>query len=299
VKLSWSTGSITDWQVPKGRRDGLPRARPPLGHADYCARKALPTLFELTIRSDTPLMRRNFAMAVVVSCAVLLSAFGGSTSSKLPAGLRGKTASAIVKQANSAVYKAGSTSLALVESYQTYSGYAALETSSKYAAGTIHSFTGIGKFVQIGPKIYIMGDSQQLIRTFGSTAAKVKPYVNKWINIPRSSKHYKSASTGNLLPASIAQQAPIGPFSIGGVHKIAGVSVLEIIGRLNPQGSGVSGNAYMFVSLKAPYYPLYIVQSAKINGQTLTVTIKLAKFGGAFTVKAPAHFITSTSTKLG
>lgn len=242
---------------------------------------------------------RNGAVALVICCAVVLSAFGGTSSTRLPTGLAGKSGAAVVKQAVAAVDKSGSATFALVETYQTYTGYAALETSTKHATGTIHSFTGVGKFAQIGSKIYILGDSSQLIRTFGSTAKTVKPFVNKWINIPKGSKHYKSASTGNLLPASLSQQAPIGPFTIGGVHKIAGVSTLEVIGKLNPQGSGVSGNAFMFVSLKAPFYPLYIVQSAKINGHVLRVTIKLAKFGVAFAVKAPAHFITSTSTKLG
>lgn len=245
-------------------------------------------------------MKSRFSvLALVIVSAGALSAFGGTPRTSLPGGLAGKSSAAIVKQAVAAVITSESATFSLAETYQSYRGYAVLQTSTKHATGAIHSFTGIGKFAQLGNKIYIQGDAAQLSRTFGKPTKTVKPYVGKWINIPKSSKHYKAASTGNLLPSSLSQQVPIGPYKLGGVHKIAGVRMLEVIGKLNPQGSGVNGNAYMFVSLKAPYYPLFIVQSAKINGYLLTVTIKLAKFGVAFKVVAPAHFITSTSTKLG
>ncbi len=237
-------------------------------------------------------------MALALSSALALSAFGGTANSALPSGLAGKSAAQIVRQADNAVNSSGSVALALLETYQNYNGYATLQTSKHQASGTLHSFTGIGKFAQIGPKVFIYGDAQELGRTFGASAKTAKPYVNKWINIPKASKHYKSASAGNLLPSSLGEQVPVGPFKLGGVHKISGVSMLEVIGKLNPQGSGASGNAYMFVSLKAPFYPLYIVQSAKINGQVLTVTIKLAKFGKKFSVVAPKPYLVSTSTAL-
>jgi hypothetical protein len=259
---------------------------------------SLPTLVEVSIdRKDQVKSRITLATAVIVG-GVVLSAFGGSALTKLPTGLAGKTGGQIIKQADAAIVKSGSAELDLVEQYNGYTGYASLSTSTKHAKGVLHSFTGAGQFAQIGAKVFINGDAQELSRTFNATAAKVKPYINKWINIPQSSKHYKSASTGNLLPGSLSEQIPVAPFTRGGVHKINGVSMLEVIGKLNPQGSGANGNAFMFVSLKAPFYPLYIVQSAKINGHMLTVTIKLSKFGKAFSVVAPRHYVISTSTAL-
>jgi hypothetical protein len=234
-------------------------------------------------------------VAALTSLSLLSVCSSGASGATLPSKLTGLTASQIVNLSLTSARAQGSCTNVSVGKATGFTFGSSTDSGRLDAQEdlTINKATGVVRLVK--GDLFIK-ESQPIISVqFGVSDPQ---YANRWISIPRSSKHYVPFSTGLTFASMIAQVRPAGKLTESKVGTLHGVKVIAINGTANAELGLNTGAETLFVSDTAPYLPVELAASGRSRGVPTTLVVTFSQWGHAFTYAAPAGALPISSTKL-
>jgi hypothetical protein len=234
-------------------------------------------------------------VAALTSLSLLSVWSVGVSAATLPSNLTGLTASQIANLSLTSAQVKGSCTNVSVGKATGFTFGSSTDSGRLDAQEelTINKATGVVRLVK---GALFTKESQQIIRLqFGISDSK---YANKWISIPRSSKHYVPFSSGLTFDSMIAQVRPSGKLTESKVGTLHGVKVIAINGSPNAELGLTTGAETLFVSDTSPYLPVEIAASGRSQGVPTTLVVTFSNWGRSVTYATPAGAIPISSTDL-
>ena len=234
-------------------------------------------------------------VAALTSLSLLSVWSGGASAATLPSNLKGLTAGQIANLSLASAHVEGSCTNVSVGKATGFTFGSSTDSGRLDAQEelTINQATGVVRLVK---GALFTKESNQIIRLqFGISDPK---YANKWISIPRSSKHYVPFSSGLTFASMIAQVRPAGKLTESKVGTLHGVKVIAINGTANTELGLNTGSETLFVSDASPYLPVELAASGRSQGVPTTLVVTFSHWGQPFTYAAPAGAILISSTNL-
>jgi hypothetical protein len=234
-------------------------------------------------------------VAALTSLSLLSVWSGGASGATLPSNLKDLTASQIVNLSLTSAHAKGSCTNVSVGKATGFTFGSSTDSGRLDAQEelTINQATGVVRLVK--GALFTKESNQIISLQFGISDPK---YANRWISIPRSSKHYVPFSSGLTFISMIAQVRPTGKLTESKVGTLHGVKVIAVHGTANAELGLNTGAETLFVSDTSPYLPVELAASGRSRGVPTTLVVTFSQWGHPFTYAAPPGAIPISSTNL-
>lgn len=220
-------------------------------------------------------------------CALAASCGGGPDYGTLA----GKSASQILDNALTAAHNQRAVHYVL-ESTTTGNSQSQKITGDAGQSGgdqVVQTGSATVEVMVIGQTAFVQGNQAGLQQTLGFSATASAKYPNQWIAVSPSDPLYQPITQSVTISGIFGQLKPTGKLTSSTPGTISGQHVVGVKGGLpgNPQ-SGVTGQATVYVTTKAPNLPIGFVGQAKSSSASVTDIGAFNHWGETLNLSAPA-----------
>ncbi len=151
--------------------------------------------------------------------------------------------------------------------------------------------------VLVSGTAYVNGNNAALQNDIALNAQDAAAYAGKWISFTQADSSYPSISSSLTLSSLLPNFIPSGKLTVSGPTTYNGLQVVTVSGGLpsSANGSGATGNAKVYILMKAPNYIVGAQVSLSQAGSSIKATISFSNWNKApFIVPPPGSISCST-----
>jgi hypothetical protein len=133
-------------------------------------------------------------------------------------------------------------------------------------------------------KAYIRANILGIAKYFAFPTKTPGKYANKWLELTSSDANYAAVVSATTLSSDFPQLLQIsGPLSVGHVTSLAGVPVIEVLGKIPASSNNPALAVTLYLSSSGKLLPLELRETAK----GLSAVIKWSKWGHKVNLSSP------------
>ncbi|NNN22149.1 MAG: hypothetical protein HKL80_09145 [Acidimicrobiales bacterium] len=144
---------------------------------------------------------------------------------------------------------------------------------------------------------YVNGNTAALQNDIGLNAQDAAAYSGKWISFTQANSSYPSLSSSLTMSSLLPNFIPSGKLTVSGPTTYNGRQVVTVSGGLpsSANGSGATGNAKVYIAMKAPNYIVGADVSLSQAGSLLKATISFSNWNKMPNIALPPGSISCST----
>ena len=235
-------------------------------------------------------MKRLAAAFLALAALAPVASAGATTSS-----LAGLSAARVLATAMAAARAAGS---CLDVSTGAAVGYrfSSSTQSGPSEAREVMSFNkAVGDTLLLHGQLYVKESATIIELQFGKRDPR---WANRWIHVPASSHDYTPFSRGLTFASMLSQVPPTGALHRSAVETFDHHRVVAVTGSANAELGLTRGAETLFVSAQAPFRPVEMRASGRLQGVPTTLVVVFSQWGRHFSFATPSPVTALAATDL-